>query len=407
MQEWVISPSPRTDWTELHGEVRLSRLSQKQGRLFEKEILRFGDLIHPVTGQKIKIDKAFTDTLVSNFEAGFCDIVQVPLANDQNQHVENPGANLGEVLGLRVDEAAGKVYAQVDARKQAEDFGKTLLGASAFMHLNYKDTKTGQRVGPTLLHVAVTNRPYVTGLDPYQEIVAASSEYDGEPALLEMSATTDQEEAAVPRTLQDILAELKADHNVDVDALQTALSAAETKASAAEAKASEQEVALSSAQEQLAAKPDLDELVEKVRVALSGTGVADETKLSADGDVTTDDIVSAVATLAQDNVKLTSANEANDKRIAALERRHVEGEIDALIGEGKILPAKREVFLTMALTNREMFDQILPDEPLVKLGNELGSGPSAEAHQTQEVDIEAEIARLTGSGGPAAQYIGA
>jgi len=396
--ECFIAPSPVSDWTEV-GEVRLSRKA-KQGRVFEKHILNFGDLIHPVTGQKIKIDKVFADTLVKNFEAGFCDIVQVPLANDQNQHVENPGANLGEVLGLRVDEAAGKVYAQVDARKNADDFGKTLLGASAFMHLNYKDTKTGSRVGPTLLHVAVTNRPYVTGLDPYQEIVAASSEYDGEPALLEMSATTDQEEAAVPRTLQEILAELKADHNVDVDALQTQLSAAQ-------AKASEQEVALSTAQQELAAKPDLDELVEKVRVALSGTGVADETKLSAGEDVTTDDIVSAVATLAQDNVKLTSANEENGKRIAALEKRHVEGEIDALISEGRILPAKREVFLTMALTNREMFDQVLPDEPLVKLGNEQGSGPSAEAHQTQEVDIEAEIARLTSSDGPASQYIGA
>lgn len=396
--ECFIAPSPVADWTEVD-EVRLSRKT-KQGRVFEKHILNFGDLIHPVTGQKIKIDKAFADTLVKNFDEGYCDIVQVPLANDQNQHVENPGANLGEVLGLRVDDAAGKVYAQVDARKQADDFGKTLLGASAFMHLNYKDTKTGQRVGPTLLHVAVTNRPYVTGLDPYQEIVAASSEYDGEPALLEMSATTDQEEAAVPRTLQDILAELKADHNLDVESLQTALSAAE-------AKASETEVALSTAQEELAAKPDLDELVDKVRAALSGTGVADETKLSAGGDVTADDIVSAVATLAQDNVKLTSANEETSKRVAALEKRHVETEIDGYIAEGKILPAKREVFLTMALTNREMFDQVLPDEPLVKLGNEQGSGPSAEAHQTQEVDIEAEIARLTSSDGPASQYIGA
>ena len=396
--ECFIAPSPVSDWTEVD-EVRLSR-KQKQGRVFEKHILNFGDLIHPVTGQKIRIDKEFADKLVRNFDDGYCDIVQVPLANDQNQHVENPGANLGEVLGLRVDETAGKVYAQVDARKHAEDFGKTLLGASAFMHLNYKDTKTNNRVGPTLLHVAVTNRPYVTGLDPYQEIVAASSEYDGEPALLEMSATTDQEEAAVPRTLDEILAELKADHNFDVAGLQAQLAALETKAN-------ESTAALSAAQEELAAKPDLEELVDKVRVALSGTGVADETKLSTGGDVTADDIVSAVATLAQDNVKLPSANEETSNRVAALERRHVEGEIDAFIAEGKILPAKREVFLTMALSNREMFDQIIPDEPIVKLGNELGSGPSAEAHQTQEVDIEAEIARLTGSGGPAAQYIGA
>lgn len=391
----VIAPSPVSDWAEVGDEVRLSR--KKMGRVFEKHILSFGDLLHPVTGQRIKIDKAFADQLKANFDAGVCDIVQVPLANDQNQHVENPGANLGEVLDLRVDEQAGKIYAQVDARKQADDFGKTLLGASAFMHLNYKNTKTGQKVGPTLLHVAVTNRPYVTGLDSYEEIVAASSEYEGEPALLQMSATSDQREAAVPRTLDEILAELKAEHNLDVAELQTKLSAVETDKA-------DTEVKLSAAEKALAEKPDVDELAAKVKAALVGTEA--EVKLSAeDGSIDTDTIVSAVGELAQQNVKLSATAEAAVGRIAALEKRNVETEIDALVGEGRILPAKREVYLNLALSNRETFDALVPDEPIVALSVENGVAPKAEEHKKQEIDVDAELARLTAEGGPAAQYL--
>lgn len=392
----VIAPSPDADWTDVDDQqLALSR--KKMGRVFEKHILSFGDLLHPVTGTKIKIDSAFAAQLKANFDASVCDIVQVPLANDRNEHVENPGANLGEVLGLRVDEKAGKVFAQVDARKMADDFGKTLLGASAFMHLNYKNTKTGQHVGPALLHVAVTNRPYVTGLDPYEEIVAASAEYEGEPALLQLSAPSDQREAAVPRTLDEILAELKADHNLDVSELQTKLSAVETEKT-------DTEVKLTAAETALAAKPDIDELAAKVKAALVGTE-AEVTLSNADGEVDTDTIVSAVGELAQQNVKLSATAEAAVGRIAALEKRNVETEIDSLIGEGRIVPAKREVYLNLALSNRETFDALVPDEPIVALSVEKGVAPNAEEHIKQEVDVDAELARLTAADGPAAQYL--
>ena len=392
----VIAPSPVSDWTDIDAQS-LALSKPKQGRVFRKHILSFGELLHPVTGSKIKIDKEFGKQLKANFDAGVCPIVQVPLANDKNEHVENPAANLGEVLDLEIDEQAGKIYASVDAREDAEKFGRTYLGASAFMHLNYKDTKTGKHVGPTLLHVAVTNRPYVTGLDPYQEIVAASAEYEGEPALLQMSATSDQREAAVPRTLEEILAELKADHNLDVEALRSQLQTAETAKTEAETK-------LSATEAELAAKPDVDELAAKVKAALTGTD-AEVTLSNADGDVDTDTIVAAVGELAQQNVKLSATAEALVERTAALEKRNVETEIDALIGEGRILPAKREVFLNLALSNRETFDALVPEEPIVALSVEKGSAPNPEVHQAQEVDVDAELARLTAADGPAAQYL--
>src|SRR6185503_14947170 len=157
------------------GFTELSRL--KQGRLFEKHILTKGPLIHPVTKSVINIDDDFISKLKKNFNDRVCDIVQVPLANDSNQHVEAPERTLGEVVDIK--ERDGKIYAVIDARKHAEDFGKTLLGASAMLSTNYVDTRTGKPVGPTLLHVAVTNRPYVVGLEDYKEVLAASNIAEG------------------------------------------------------------------------------------------------------------------------------------------------------------------------------------------------------------------------------------
>src|ERR1700742_4725272 len=118
--------------------VALARSRRVQGKLFEKHILNMGTLLHPKTGQKIHIDDAFVATMQDNFTKGYCDIVQVPLANDDNKHVETPAANLGEVVGIK--ERDGKVYALIDARQDADKFGKTYLGASAYLSTNYTDS---------------------------------------------------------------------------------------------------------------------------------------------------------------------------------------------------------------------------------------------------------------------------
>src|ERR1044072_4503734 len=174
--ELVIVPS------DGDGYVELART--KQGRLFRKHILNKGPLLHPTTGATISIDDKFVSTLTKNFNDGVCDIVQVPLANDKNEHSEDPMRNIGEVIGIEAKD--DKVYAVIDARDApaADKLGKTLLGASAMLHLDYTNTKTGQKVGPTLLHTCVTNRPYVTGLEDYKEIVAATSDTSQRAVLL-------------------------------------------------------------------------------------------------------------------------------------------------------------------------------------------------------------------------------
>jgi len=350
------------------GFVELSRT--KQGRVFEKQILNYGDLIYPgVKGGKVHIDDTFADTLITNFNKKVCDIVQVPKAGPNNEHTEDPDRNIGEVIGL--SKRNGKIYAKIDARSEedADKLGKTLLGASAMLHLNYKDTSTGKTVGPTLLHVAVTNRPYVTGLEDYEEILAASADGTGEAVFLTAQPDNPSKEKKMS-TLDELLAELKADHNIDVPSLQ--------------ARAAEADKALA--------------LSNKIQEELVNGGVL---KLSAGEQASQDEVLGAIVEAGTKLVELSNrveTMEADSKKSAA------EARVDSLIRTGHILPAKREANVALLLSNAEAFDALLPEKPLVKLSNALTTEELGTEESNSESTAEDEIARLTNSAA-AQQYI--
>jgi hypothetical protein len=359
--ECYIIPSPAGSGTFTAVDevpAALARTRKVQGKLFEKHILNLGPLLHPKTGGTINIDDAFVRSMQDNFARGVCDIVQVPLANDQNEHVETASANLGEVVGIKQRE--GKVYALIDARKDADAFGKTYLGASAFLSTNYTDSSTGKKAGPTLLHVAVTNRPYVTGLDDYKEVIKASADNTGEVVVL-----TPPEEPEVPPTKEELLKQLKDGHGIDVEALQ---------ASAAQPPA-----------------PDTAALSAAVVEALQGAGV----KLAAgeDGELKLSDVSAAVVELAADNKGLRDS--VDELKLSA-----ATAEVDGYIGVGRLLPKTRKTAIRLALTARDELDAILApeDAPYVKLAAQEGV-PAGDGEQRQEQDIDAEVARLTADHG--------
>jgi hypothetical protein len=363
--ELVIVPS------DGDGYVNLART--KTGRLFRKHLLSFGNLRHPTTGATITIDDGFASKLQKNFNAGVCDIVQVPLANAKNEHTEDPERNIGEVVDVEVKDK--KIYAIIDVRdeKHADRMGKTYLGASAMMHLDYTDRKSGEKVGPTLLHACVTNRPYVTGLDSYEEIVAATSDTSERAVLLTTDTavldalpeeTTDMPEAPITEettparlSLEELLTVLKSEHDIDVAGLQ------------AKAAESVQATALSNA------------LVE----ALTEAGVV---KFSAaEGvSVTSEDVVGAITELASKNVALTD-------RVNGLERTAAEVEVQGLIDSGRVMPAQKDGFVELRLTNQDMFTSLVPTEPIVKMSAEAGLTPLRDEAHVKDVDTE--VARLS------------
>jgi len=323
---FVIAPGGNTE-----GFVELAR-SQK-GRLFKKQILKMGEsFVHPANpAKKITVDESLALSLQRNFKDKICDIVQVPIANDMNQHVEDPLRNLGEVVDLTYDEKG--VYAVLDARKHADDLGSTLLGASAMMHMDYPDTATGERKGPTLLHVAVTNRPYITDLEGFEEVIAASTgglatsaDTEGETPVVLIPADKTEEKM----DLNEILLTLKSEHGIDVAALQK---------QAAEA-----------------AQPG--ELI----TALSNV-VAPEKS----GEITLTDIAEAVVELAEEKVALSAQVEDLRAVNEAASQKAAEAEVDGLIKAGKILPKSRESMIRLSRSDRETFDSLVPDSPIVAL----------------------------------------
>lgn len=367
--ELVIIPSKDAEAYGEMDEARVELSRKSSGTLFRKHILTKGDLIHPGTGKRIKIDDDFVTKLKSNFDNKICPIVQVPLANDSNQHVEDPDRNVGEVIDVEV--SGNKVYAVIDARRNADKFkDKTYIGASAMLSLDYTDTSTGQKAGPTLCHVAVTNRPYITNLEDYEEIVKASADNSEEAVLLteptvDDNSGSDEEpkvEEHTKMTKEELLAALKDEHGIDVAALQAE-----------------------------AAKPATDtaELSNKLVTALTDAGVV---KLSADNaDSNVEQVVGAVVELANDNVKLTNrvdALELSNKEIVA------KTEVANKVREGFIEPSKEAAMVKLYLSNHELFTDLLPAEPVVNLSGQP-TGVSTEEATKVELDVDAEITRLS------------
>jgi hypothetical protein len=339
------------------------------GKLFKKQILKWGSFIHPSSpGKRIKVDRTFADQLVTNFASGACDIVQFPVVNDANKHVEGPDHNLGEVIDLDYDENGVNAY--IDVRKNADDIGRTILGASALMHLDYTNTLTGQRMGPTLLHVAATNRPYLTNLAPFSEVIAASADTPDEAAIWtaekepqpvlneddtqEIEPVQEQQEVQLsepggddmPNTKEDLIAALM-EHGIDVAAL----------------------------------------LEQSEEVAeLSALGIGDE----EDG-LSVRDVAEAVLELSQKNTEqaeliasLAAANEA-------MEQERAINEVDELIRVGRILPRQRDVMIKLARNDRETFEQLIPDEAIVSLSED-----GVTTHESSNTDeVNDEIKRLT------------
>lgn len=349
----VYAPAPRTEFVEL--------ARTRKGRLFRKQILHFGEFAHPtLPGEKLVINASVAEKLVQNFRNGVCDIVQVPIVADDNRHVEDPLRNLGEVVDL--EQTDDGVYAVIDARDHADKLGNTLIGASAMMHMNYTDTRSGAKVGPTLLHVAVTNRPYITNLKDYEEIIAASAEVTGS-APVAFSAQEQETDMDLDELKSALL-----EHGIDVDALQARATA-----------------------------PTSDDLVAAMSNVLAEAGVI-QPKDAEDAEITVQDVAEAVIELSQEKVTLSAQITELLEEREALRLSALEDEVDDLISEGRILPKQRDAMIKLANEDRETFDALLPEDSIVALsavGVDTHDAPDRSTKFQADIDRLADMANQT------------
>jgi Mu-like prophage I protein len=371
MDGTFIVPSPTgSRWAEL-GSASLELARQTQGRLLEKHILSVGTLIHPKTGERINVDDAYLSTIVTNFNNNVCDIVQVPLANDDNQHVENADVNKGEVTQLR--KRNGKLYAVVDAREDAEKFGKTYLGASAFLSTNYTDSRDGKKKGPTLLHVAVTNRPYVVGLEPYKEIIAATATSDNDAEIVVLGQEEEEPTVDPKEELATLLATLKDKHGIDVAELQVQAAAQPVQG----------EVQLT------AGSPTVDvaALTTALTAALANTPLGAQLTASNSDSINLDDVVGSVVELSRQNAVLAAGYDG-------MRRERAEEVVDKYVSDGYIFPKQRNFAVNLRLTGKpEEWDEFLPADKVVLTDEQSGVTPPKDERESQQQSEE--VVRLT------------
>lgn len=335
--------------------LELSRTAM--GKPFRKHILSKGPLYHSsLRGGKLDVDDKFFDTVIKNFNDHVVSHVQAPVVDGNNRHTEDPDRNIGEIIGL--EREGDKLYAIIDVRdeKAIPKMGKTYLGASAMFATNWKNNKTNQYVGPTLVHTAITNNAHVNDLDDFEEVLLSVDDSTSKAVFL--SAAPTSKESIMD--LDEMIAVLREEHGIDIPELQKAAGKAESFA-------------------KLSA-----ELQEKL-----SNGENAVLKLSnADDEASAEDIVAAVADLVQSRVELSAKVDTlvQESALAKAEAR-----IEELVAGAFISPAKRESNLKLLLSNPELFEEMLPEKPLVALSAESGNEIKDETH---DETVVGEIARL-------------
>lgn len=360
--ELAFIPAPKGD-----GFVELAATAtppKAQGRVFRKQILKYGDLRYK-NGKKYKIDEEFADKLIENFQTSG-EIVHVPKAGSRNEHNDDPDRNIGEVIDVIKNEKG--VYIDIDARTDdADKLGKTLLGVSALMDLAHENRETGEITGPTLLHACVTNRPYVTNLEPFQEIVGLSADTQSEH---EVIVLTDDEtkEPEMALTKEELIEALKTEHKIDVVALTSEV---------------EELRPLKAKVEDLAPKA---EAFVTLSAAVSETFQADEGVLALSAtDATVEEYVASVNN-AHDKIVALSA-EIETAKTEALDKE-AEAEVDKLVLTGYILPAKKDAMVKLRKLDKEIFEEQIPENPIIKLSFEQGEEPTEEPGKTYNDEID-------------------
>lgn len=166
--------------------------------LFQKQLIRFGDWIDPIFPDDVMtIDRAVLETIVKNFQNGIVGRISVPLT-----HTDDPQYNAGECVALSIvgdgSTITDGLYGTIDIRRPqvAEDIKNELIwDVSICFTDNYQDNQTGAMYGPTLIHVALVNNPYIKKMNPFTALAEMISKQFGGAAvhMLSESANSNKE----------------------------------------------------------------------------------------------------------------------------------------------------------------------------------------------------------------------
>ena len=305
------------------------------GRLFKKQVLPLGEWVDPLFPEdKMVFTSEFLQRMVDNFKAGVAGRVATP-----SFHTDDSQFNKGEVVDVELEDDG--LYAYVDIRddETARNIeNDTIWDVSAKFTDDYRDTKTGTWYGPTLLHLALVNNPYIKKMNPFKALAESlHQQLGGEVRALSESQTLKEESMTKVTNNRDFPVEVTLGEGEE-----------------------EKKVTLQPGEELEVAEDAVAGVTEQIEKAEAPTPVEgeeeNEEEEAADEDKSEDD--DADKEVKTEELSDTARELAEARR--ELAERKIDDEYKRLLGEGKMVPAMEQPFkeLSAALVgqSRELSD---------------------------------------------------
>lgn len=359
-----------------------------ESKVFKKQLLRFSDWIHPNDpSKKLSVDKSFAQQLVDNFKKRVAGRVPVPVEH-WRYNTNDSMANAGELVDLSVEDDG--IYGTIEVKRDnvAQDIQDGILfDVSASFDENYQDKESGRFLGPVMRHVALVNKPYIKGLNPF---VSLSEQLENSYGA---SVTLLSEEANQGVTMTKVVNE----HDFDVELTITEGDEEVTKT----LKAGEE---LEVADDQLeAVKEQLDKAEKPAEEETEEEETTEETETEETEEEESEEEETEEETEEEEETELSEAEQLRkeNEELKAKERnRDIEDNFKTLLSEGYVTPAMKTEFVslseqlhdtTVSLSDDEekpaavLLSEMLKKKKVVSLDEESGAQTSESTNDDDPV----------------------
>jgi hypothetical protein len=355
---------------------------KKNLRLWRKQVLRFGIWKHPENPEiEFEVTPEVIRQVISNFHSGVPEEAPVVLT-----HTDNPLLKVGRVKQYEIgSDGLFAIFSVMDeaVNRKITASEETVPGVSCWLDLNYKDKQSGDELGAVIKHVALVNHPYIEGMAGFQAVL---SEFDEESKMYLPLVLSEKEfvgkRSEKTMTKEELIKELKEKHQVDVETLLSD---------------SEKLILLHKriSDGELVSKEDIvlnEELVKELKEKL---------QLSSEEKVNMTDAIKLLLKKIGGLPGLETRLRETESQLSEMKANKV---IDALLSEGRALPAEREHFVSLFKTDEALFGKFIEArkkaDPIVKLSETgvVGDDPTGDKKREQKeaLDRNVEAAKKEG-----------
>lgn len=304
------------------------------GSVYRKQLAKFGEWVNPQyprlsSNPIMTLDLAWAQKIVENFNNGVLGApVPVPL-----NHTNKTDANTGRVQSLEIipgDGLYGNLLITNPDTIDQLDRGE-IFDVSISFDWNHIRTDNNKNYGPTLLHVALVNNPYLLEMASFEKISVGLSKLD-----------ESFESIGLARATRDVI--MLSRHRVEELSNMATKTIKNEKGFAVTVKVGDEEIVIAPGEDITVDETAADDVIAQIEAAEDSSGDAGAT----DGDSNDDNKGDADTT--------PPAKETEQEELSRLRLQNAElqlsKEYDSLLAEGKVIPAQKDAIMALAKTSQ-------------------------------------------------------